>query len=146
MHPVPRESTAQTARQTDLRRMLESLKQQVQADLQAGVQRLRGGAASIQGSDVVDSAEFAEADIQDELNFSLIQMKAETLERIDDALARLDSGQFGLCLECGDELSERRLRALPFALRCTECEGARETRMTASRPARRFSAGLFEAQ
>lgn len=53
-------------------------------------------------------------------------MKAETLNRIDEALARLESGTFGFCTECGQEISERRLRALPFALRCKECEEARE--------------------
>jgi DnaK suppressor protein len=56
----------------------------------------------------------------------LIQMKAETLNKIEEALRRLEEGTFGYCFECGDEISERRLRALPFALRCKDCEEARE--------------------
>jgi DnaK suppressor protein len=60
------------------------------------------------------------------MDFALIQMKAETLARVDEALARLDAGSYGRCFECGGEISEKRLRALPFAGRCTACEERRE--------------------
>ena len=53
-------------------------------------------------------------------------MKAETLNKINEALARLEDGRYGLCFECGDEIAEARLRALPFAVRCKDCEEARE--------------------
>jgi DnaK suppressor protein len=75
---------------------------------------------------VFDTAESSEADIQDDIEFALIQMKTETLKKIEDALKRLDEGTYGNCFECGDEISERRLRALPFAVRCKDCEEARE--------------------
>ena len=140
-----REGTV-SARTAELGRMLEDLKRQLQADIQSAMQGLRGRAVTHATSDVVDSAEFAEADIQEELHVSLVQMKAETLERIDDALARLQSGRFGLCLECGDEISERRLKALPFALRCTDCETERESRQKAHVAPRRFASTLFDAQ
>jgi DnaK suppressor protein len=51
-----------------------------------------------------------------------LRIRAETLTRIDEALLRLDAGKYGSCLECGREISERRLRALPFAVRCQVCE------------------------
>jgi DnaK suppressor protein len=54
-------------------------------------------------------------------------MKSETLNKIDAALRRLEDGSYGNCFECGDEISEARLRALPFAVRCKDCEEARET-------------------
>ena len=53
-------------------------------------------------------------------------MKAETLKRIDEALSSLEKGSFGYCYECGNEIIEQRLRALPFAVRCKSCEEARE--------------------
>jgi len=64
---------------------------------------------------------------QDELEFALLQMKADTLSRIDAALRRLDEGSYGDCFQCGDEIAEARLRALPFAVRCKCCEEALET-------------------
>ena len=61
-----------------------------------------------------------------DIEFALIQMKTETLHKIEEALARLEDSTYGYCFECGDEISERRLRALPFAVRCKDCEEARE--------------------
>jgi DnaK suppressor protein len=53
-------------------------------------------------------------------------MRAETLTRIDEALVRLDAGKYGFCFKCESEIPERRLRALPFAVRCQACEERRE--------------------
>jgi DnaK suppressor protein len=53
-------------------------------------------------------------------------MKAETLTKINDALRRLEDGAYGNCADCGGEISDKRLRALPFAVRCKECEEGRE--------------------
>jgi DnaK suppressor protein len=41
-------------------------------------------------------------------------------------LNRLEEGAYGNCFECGEEISHPRLRALPFAVRCRDCEEARE--------------------
>ena len=63
-------------------------------------------------------------------------MKAETLNKINDALARLEEGDYGNCFECGEEIAEKRLRALPFAVRCKDCEEAREVAAKRERHAR----------
>ena len=72
-------------------------------------------------------------------------MKSETLHKIEEALARLEQGNYGYCFECGDEISEKRLRALPFAVRCKDCEEAREIAQQRERQLaqRRGSASLF---
>ena len=94
---------------------------------------------------VADAAETSESDIQDDIEFALIQMKAETLSRINDALTRLKDGDYGNCFECGGEIAEKRLRALPFAVRCRDCEEAREIaeRRERHQAARRGSSLLF---
>jgi len=69
-----------------------------------------------------------------DIEFALIQMKAETLDQINQALSRLDEGAYGYCLECGEEIPERRLRALPFAIRCKDCEEALEVAESAMAP------------
>ena len=128
------ETTAMNAgRQAELRRLLEERRREVSDDLRERVRDVRSKAWSSDAMEVVDVAEMAEADVQGELHFSLLQMKAETLDRIDQALTRLDAGEFGRCLDCGDEIAERRLRALPFAFRCTPCEQARELRLDRAR-------------
>lgn len=46
----------------------------------------------------------------------------ETLSRINHALERLASGEFGICAECGDPIPPKRLQALPWAHCCIRCE------------------------
>jgi DnaK suppressor protein len=92
---------------------------------------------------VVDAGEHSEADIQDDIEIALIQMRAETVDRIDEALVQLDAGEYGLCVECDEEISERRLRALPFAVRCTACEERREQDEARQRRFAQRSGGPF---
>jgi DnaK suppressor protein len=72
------------------------------------------------------------------------ELLSEVQGRIDAALRRLEEGTYGDCFECGDQISEARLRALPFAVRCKDCEEARETAEQRERAlAKRGSSGLF---
>jgi DnaK suppressor protein len=41
---------------------------------------------------------------------------------VEEALRRLASGEYGLCVECGQHIALSRLRALPFAVRCLACQ------------------------
>ena len=69
---------------------------------------------------------------------------APTLSKIDEALGRLEEGAYGNCFECGSQISEQRLRALPFAVRCKDCEEARETAARRERlMAQRHSSSFF---
>jgi DnaK suppressor protein len=76
--------------------------------------------------EVLDVLEHSDADRSGDIEFALLQMRAETLKRIDEALVRLAAGKYGSCFECEGEISEPRLRALPFAVRCQACEKRRE--------------------
>ena len=129
-----------------LKQMLESRRQEIQAEVQGKMRNVRAeGGRGGKVSDVLDAVESSEADIQDDLEFALIQMKSETLNKIVDALARLEAGDYGNCFECGEEIAEKRLRALPFAVRCKDCEEARETaeRRERMQAARRGTSSLF---
>jgi DnaK suppressor protein len=69
--------------------------------------------------DMLDRGErFHEQDLQ----YTLLGMKTETIQRIDEALDRLAEGEYGLCSDCDQEISELRLSAMPFAIRCCDCE------------------------
>ncbi len=110
----------------ELGRMLHERRREIASAVQEKMRDVRseGGGTQLRG--VGDVGETSESDIQDDIELALIQMKAETLTKIDEALERLQEGRYGYCFECGDEINERRLRALPFAVRCKDCEEARE--------------------
>jgi DnaK suppressor protein len=112
-------------RYNELKKMLEDRRRELMSEVQGRIRDVRTD--SSKDREVLDQGESSEVDIQEDIEFALIQMKSETLNKIDAALRRLDDGSYGDCFECGDEISEARLRALPFAVRCKDCEEARET-------------------
>ena len=59
-------------------------------------------------------------------DISILEMRNRVRQQIDEALARLDEGAFGLCVDCGVEISEKRLKAVPFARRCVSCQEKEE--------------------
>jgi DnaK suppressor protein len=131
-------------RYSELKRILEERRREIMSAVHEKIRDVRSESANSPTQGVLDAAESSEADIQDDIEFALIQMKAETLAKIEEALRRLDEGTFGYCFECGDEISERRLRALPFAVRCKDCEEARENAQKRERlMQRRGTASLF---
>jgi DnaK suppressor protein len=138
-------TTAKRSRADELRKMLEDRLHELTRDVHGRIRDAR--VDSINERQAIDEGETSELDTQDELEFALIQMKAETLNRIDAALRRLEEGTYGRCFECGDEIGEARLRALPFAVRCKDCEEIRELAEQRDRTAaqrRTVSALLFD--
>ena len=119
-------SSMNEARYSDLKRMLEERRKEILSEVQGRIRDQREADAWGKVNEVLDAGESSEADIQEVIEFALIQMKSETLGKVNEALRRLDENTYGNCFECGDEISERRLRALPFAVRCKDCEEARE--------------------
>jgi DnaK suppressor protein len=132
------------SRYEELKRMLEERQRELTTEVQGRIRGVRADGAE-KPHDVMDQGETSEVDIQEDIELALIQMKAETLNKINEALARLETGRYGFCFECGEEISEARLRALPFAVRCKDCEEARENAANRERmlSQRRGSGSLF---
>ena len=133
-------------RYAELKRMLEGRRGELQAEVQGKMRDVRAeGTWGGKQNEVFDAVESSEVDIQEDIEFALIQMKSETLNKVNDALARLEQGDYGYCFECGEEIAEKRLRALPFAVRCKDCEEARENAEQRERAAARKggSSNLF---
>ena len=120
-------------RHRELRRILQNRRDEIAGEVQNKIRSVRTEATQATTHRIADANETSESDIQDDIEFALIQMKAETLNRIAAALERLDDGSYGYCYECGEEIAEQRLRALPFATRCKACEEAVETELNRER-------------
>ncbi len=138
-------ATAKSRRYEDLKKILEDRRREILSEVQDKIRDVRAVGSQNKSNEVFDTGESSEADIQEDIEFALIQMKAETLNKINEALARLDEGVYGNCFECGEEIAEARLRALPFAVRCKDCEEAREVAAERERiwQQRRGGASLF---
>jgi DnaK suppressor protein len=121
---------AKSRRTQNIKQLLEQRKRQLNAEMQGMMRTVRHDSRGERGADEQD---VAEADTRSDIDLAVIQMKAETVARIDAALRRLDQGGHGDCVECGEKISIERLTALPFALRCRDCEESREKAMNGGR-------------
>lgn len=72
-----------------------------------------------------DEMDRARADLDVGTHASLIARAEERLRYIDEALARVDQGRYGVCADCRESIPVARLRALPFAVYCVDCQQKR---------------------
>jgi len=75
------------------------------------------------GLDLVD---LGNRDLGRDVDYGLLHMYTETLKNIDEAVGRVEKGSYGICDECGGKIREKRLKAIPFALCCLECQEEKE--------------------
>ena len=69
-----------------------------------------------------DVMDLAKSLVDAETNASIIERAERQLAQINSALLRLDDGQYGICLDCGEEIPFERLKAIPSALYCIGCQ------------------------
>ena len=117
---------AKTNRYKELKKMLEERRRDLLNEVQDKIRDVR--AESGKERDVLDQGESSEVDIQDDIEFALIQMKSETLNKINEALARLEDGSYGFCEETGEPIGLPRLLARPTATLSLEAQQRRELR------------------
>src|SRR5207248_11581690 len=94
------DSRMSRTRYSELKQMLEERRREIRAEVQGRMRGVREeGTWGGKLNEVLDAVESAEADIQEDIEFALVQMKSETLNKIDDALLRLEQGDYGDCFE-----------------------------------------------
>jgi len=111
-------------RQAEIHNKLRSLRQVLPAEV----------------SEVKDTEEQSMEDFVRGMDFALMEMESETLRKIDDALLRLQAGNYGVCGDCDAKIAEPRLRALPFASRCRDCQEQEEEATRTNQPRVHFDA------
>ncbi len=69
-----------------------------------------------------DLADKASSAYTKEFLYSLSNTDREVLQKVDDALQRINKATFGTCVECGKDLDKKRLEAVPWASHCRSCQ------------------------
>lgn len=87
---------------------------------------LAGAAAEDGSGEVVDFKDMAEKQSQAALNEAKAENSAHEFEQVLAAQRRLENHSYGLCRRCGEPIDLRRLKAMPEAAYCTDCQAAHE--------------------
>jgi DnaK suppressor protein len=88
-------------------------------------------------SNVADSAELSIADVIGDVYLAEIERDVDELRDVESALARINAGTFGICIDCAQAVDPMRLEFNPHAARCLHCqENTEHAHQRAPRPAR----------
>jgi DnaK suppressor protein len=84
--------------------------------------------AIVEGMDPKDVADIASDDIDRKMIEAIGSQDLKRLKSIDNALARIQQGRYGLCMKCNKKIPTERLEAIPYAVMCIECKNEEERR------------------
>ena len=101
---------------------LEELRRQHREELKARLDQLRVALTSADAVEVNDLEALCDNSSSAGISAAIVEITSRTLQDIEGALDRLESGTYGRCFDCGAEIPATRLRALPFAERCRDCQ------------------------
>ncbi|WP_022851054.1 TraR/DksA family transcriptional regulator [Limisalsivibrio acetivorans] len=79
-------------------------------------------AIDLGGDGIQDSADEAYNIYNKNLMLGKVETDALKLRLVEQALQRLEAGTYGVCMECEEDIEEKRLEYVPFARYCTECK------------------------
>jgi len=71
---------------------------------------------------VKDEGDVSHCDQSERIHYAILGSTREIIRTIEAALERIESGDYGICGECGDEIDIARLRIIPYALYCKDCQ------------------------
>ena len=111
---------------------MDGIRKRIEQDLKMAVGRLR----QMEGNEVIedfpsalgDNSPFADEvdEIQTnerrEIGFATRGLLVERVNRLAAALDRLNDGDYGICVECGERIAPARLRAMPEVATCVRCQ------------------------
>jgi len=79
---------------------------------------------AIQAQALADESEMTKMIAEQEIEAVRLTHCASVVKQIIEAMDRVDSNEYGMCIECEEEISSRRLEAIPWAARCLRCQEA----------------------
>jgi len=96
------------------RRLLESVQKTVDQDLK------------LPSEDLPDEVDLASTELNQSIAFRLRDRERVLLQKIEDALSRIETNNFGKCETCGEEIEAKRLEARPVTTLCISCKEEQE--------------------
>ncbi|MDA8173593.1 MAG: TraR/DksA C4-type zinc finger protein [Nitrospiraceae bacterium] len=74
----------------------------------------------------LDDGDWSVVDLSEDISLRQLSAHMENLKKIDEALRKLSEGTYGICEECGEDISMERLKVMPFAIYCRDDQERKE--------------------
>jgi DnaK suppressor protein len=116
---------AVSMKKTELKRFKKILEEK-RTTLVSNAQSMNLESMTLDTNDLPDEMDLAASEGLQSFQFRLRGREKTFLEKIDRALQKIEAGEFGVCEECGEEISVKRLEARPETTLCIRCKEDQE--------------------
>jgi DnaK suppressor protein len=105
-----------------LRQQLSARRQEVQQQIDALLAQHRADQSRLREESMADTEDLSTQNSNSHQHLSILEVRNQMRLQLDGALQRLEDGTYGVCEDCQKPISEERLKAMPFARRCIDCQ------------------------
>jgi len=116
----------ESERKAALRKLLINKREEIVTEVKSVISKYIKGETRQLVDTALDDGDWSIVDLSEDISFKHMSTHRENLVKIDEALRKLNEGTYGICEDCGDDISEERLKILPFAIYCIDCQEKRE--------------------
>lgn len=109
-----------------LRKLLIQKREELVREAKEEIKKFKSGERKQMVESVMDDGDLSVLDLTEDISFRQLSSHRDTLLKIDAAIRKLDEGTYGTCDDCGDNISEERLKVMPFAIYCRDCQEKKE--------------------
>lgn len=107
-----------TEEQLRARVHLQQMRQEVMREVHAAEEASRG----LDQGDVPDIGDMSTRTYDRDVLYNLSEVQRQKIRDIDAALERIEQGEYGVCLRCGEEIPAKRMEIRPFSRYCVDCK------------------------
>ena len=124
--PKPPEQESEDERRVRLRRFLLDKRREILKEIKIDISKYIKGENRQLVDTALDDGDWSVVDLSEDISLRHLSSHRDDLQRIDEAIRKIDEGTYGLCEDCGEQISEERLKILPYAIYCIDCKERRE--------------------
>ena len=106
-----------------LKEQLEGMKKDIYSDVEQTLTEMNA-----QSGNIPDPNDRASVESDRSFELRLRGRERKLMEKIDEAIARIEDGTYGICDDCGEDIAVKRLEARPVAKFCIDCKTKQEQR------------------
>jgi len=124
--PSKRGTPVQLSRDELLKRQLIQYREEIVREAKNEIAKYIKGETKQLVDTALDDGDWSVIDLSEDINLRRLETHRGSLLKIDETLRKIREGSYGLCEDCGEEISAARLNVMPFAIYCKDCQEKRE--------------------
>jgi DnaK suppressor protein len=118
--------TSEETRKAELRKTLIAKRETIVQEARTEISKYIKGETRQLVDTALDDGDWSVVDLSEDISLKQLSSHGENLRKIDEALRKLNEDTYGMCEDCGEKIEEGRLKILPFAIYCIDCQERKE--------------------